>query len=48
MACGCKKKIDTNKEKLAKEKKIRDAMREFMKYKASNPIKVLKSKSGKS
>ena len=48
MACGCKKKIATNKEKLEKEKKIREAMREFMKYKASNPRKVLKSKSGKS
>ena len=48
MACGCKKKITTNKEKIDKEKKIREAMRDFMKYKASNPIKVLKSKSGKS
>jgi|TARA_R110002020_G_scaffold84577_1_gene209356 hypothetical protein len=48
MGCGCKKKIATNKEKLEKEKKIREAMREFMKHKSSNPRKVLNSKSGKS
>ena len=48
MGCGCKKKIASNKEKIEKEKRIREAMREFMKYKASNPSKVLKSKSGKS
>tara|TARA_R110001583_G_scaffold58453_1_gene174300 strand:- start:1369 stop:1515 length:147 start_codon:yes stop_codon:yes gene_type:complete len=48
MACGCKKKIATNKEKIDKEKKIREAMREFMKNKVSNSNKVLKSKSGKS
>ena len=41
MACGCKKKIATNKEKIDKEKKIREAMREFMKNKVSNSNTVL-------
>tara|TARA_R110002020_G_scaffold107855_1_gene250329 strand:- start:1746 stop:1889 length:144 start_codon:yes stop_codon:yes gene_type:complete len=47
MGCGCKKKIVTTKEKEEKEKKIREAMRDFMKFKKSNTTNF-KLKSGKS
>ena len=45
MACGCKKKVPTNKEKVDKEKKMREAMRAFLKFKASGGKKL---KSGNS
>tara|TARA_Y100000310_G_scaffold44682_2_gene41720 strand:- start:7645 stop:7782 length:138 start_codon:yes stop_codon:yes gene_type:complete len=45
MACGCKKKNIDNKEKIEKEKKVREAMRAFLKFKASRGLKL---KSGKS
>tara|TARA_R110000751_G_scaffold134018_2_gene236424 strand:+ start:250 stop:393 length:144 start_codon:yes stop_codon:yes gene_type:complete len=47
MGCGCKKKVPTNKEKIEKEKRIREAMRAFLKFKSSGKNN-LKSKSGKS
>jgi|TARA_B100000287_G_scaffold214594_1_gene202511 hypothetical protein len=45
MGCGCKKKTQTNKEKIEKDKKVREAMRAFLKFKASGGGKL---KSGKS
>ena len=45
MGCGCKKKVPTNKEKIEKDKKVREAMRAFLKFKASGGGKL---KSGKS
>ena len=46
MGCGCKKKVPTNKEKEEKDKKVRAAMRAFLKFKASGGGR--KSKSGNS
>jgi len=40
MGCGCKKKVPTNK-----EKKMREAMRAFLKFKASGGKKLKLGKS---
>ena len=39
MGCGCKKKNATTKEKVDEEKKIREAMRDFMKYRKVTNLK---------
>tara|TARA_B100000287_G_C20025145_1_gene540150 strand:- start:204 stop:341 length:138 start_codon:yes stop_codon:yes gene_type:complete len=45
MGCGCKKKVPTNEEKIEKDKRVRAAMKAFLKFKALGGSKL---KSGKS